>query len=350
MSFQFGTNWPGFMEKAGNIAGPLLGYEVLTAFFLEATFLGVMLFGRDRVPRWMHTLSAVLVAVGTTASAFWILALNSWMQTPQGYNDDRRQAARRRLVGDHLQSELPVPVHAHADRVGLDGGVPGRRALGVPAAAQSRFDAGARHAAHRRAAWPRCSRRCRSSVGDHARAEHARASAREDRRHRGASGTPSATCPCCCSPCPTRSSSATTTRSRFPTARAWILTPRAPTASCTGLNEFDGKHPPVSPVFFAFRVMVGVGHADARAVRGSARGARCRDGASCRAGCCACSRAMTFSGWVGGAGRLAGHRDRPPAVPGLRRPHHRGGRVGRPRARMIARDARRAMRWSTRCC
>jgi cytochrome bd ubiquinol oxidase subunit I len=85
MSFQFGTNWPGFMSKAGNIAGPLLGYEVLTAFFLEATFLGVMLFGRDRVPAWMHTLSAFLVAIGTSASAFWILALNSWMQTPQGF-------------------------------------------------------------------------------------------------------------------------------------------------------------------------------------------------------------------------------------------------------------------------
>ncbi len=85
MSFQFGTNWPGFMSKAGNIAGPLLGYEVLTAFFLEATFLGVMLFGRDRVPAWMQTLSAFLVAIGTSASAFWILALNSWMQTPQGF-------------------------------------------------------------------------------------------------------------------------------------------------------------------------------------------------------------------------------------------------------------------------
>ena len=85
MSFQFGTNWPGFMEKAGNIAGPLLGYEVLTAFFLEATFLGVMLFGRDRVPAWLHTLSSIMVAIGTSFSAFWILALNSWMQTPQGF-------------------------------------------------------------------------------------------------------------------------------------------------------------------------------------------------------------------------------------------------------------------------
>ncbi len=85
MSFQFGTNWPGFMETVGNIAGPLLGYEVLTAFFLEAAFLGVMLFGFSRVPGWLHTLSTFLVAFGTTLSAFWILVLNSWMHTPQGF-------------------------------------------------------------------------------------------------------------------------------------------------------------------------------------------------------------------------------------------------------------------------
>jgi len=85
MSFQFGTNWPGFMNKVGNIAGPLLAYEVLTAFFLEATFLGIMLFGMNRVPGWAHILSAAMVALGTTLSAFWILALNSWMQTPAGH-------------------------------------------------------------------------------------------------------------------------------------------------------------------------------------------------------------------------------------------------------------------------
>lgn len=85
MSFQFGTNWPGFMETVGNIAGPLLGYEVLTAFFLEATFLGVMLFGINRVPPKLHTLATLLVALGTTMSAFWILALNSWMHTPAGF-------------------------------------------------------------------------------------------------------------------------------------------------------------------------------------------------------------------------------------------------------------------------
>ena len=85
MSFQFGTNWPGFMETVGNIAGPLLAYEVLTAFFLEAVFLGIMLFGFSRAPGWLHTLSTFLVAFGTTMSAFWILVLNSWMQTPVGF-------------------------------------------------------------------------------------------------------------------------------------------------------------------------------------------------------------------------------------------------------------------------
>jgi cytochrome bd ubiquinol oxidase subunit I len=85
MSFQFGTNWPGYMNRVGNIAGPLLAYEVLTAFFLEATFLGVMLFGMNRVSGRVHVASAVIVASGTTLSAFWILALNSWMQTPAGH-------------------------------------------------------------------------------------------------------------------------------------------------------------------------------------------------------------------------------------------------------------------------
>ena len=84
MSFQFGTNWPGFMERVGNVAGPLLAYEVLTAFFLEAVFIGIMLFGAAHVPGWLHTLATFLVASGTTMSAFWILVLNSRMHTPVG--------------------------------------------------------------------------------------------------------------------------------------------------------------------------------------------------------------------------------------------------------------------------
>jgi cytochrome d ubiquinol oxidase subunit I len=85
MSFQFGTNWPGFMERVGNVAGPLLAYEVLTAFFLEASFLAIMLFGIGRVSNRMHAIATFLVAFGTTMSAFWIIVLNSWMQTPQGH-------------------------------------------------------------------------------------------------------------------------------------------------------------------------------------------------------------------------------------------------------------------------
>jgi cytochrome d ubiquinol oxidase subunit I len=85
LSYQLGTNWSRFSVVTGNVIGPLLGYEVLTAFFLEATFLGIMLFGWKRVSPNVHTLSAVLVAVGTSLSAFWILAANSWMHTPTGH-------------------------------------------------------------------------------------------------------------------------------------------------------------------------------------------------------------------------------------------------------------------------
>jgi cytochrome d ubiquinol oxidase subunit I len=85
LSYQLGTNWSRFSAVAGNIIGPLAGYEVLSAFFLEATFLAIMLFGGRRVPRWLHVLSAVMVAFGTALSAFWILSANSWMHTPAGH-------------------------------------------------------------------------------------------------------------------------------------------------------------------------------------------------------------------------------------------------------------------------
>src|ERR1700752_1938144 len=83
--FQFGTNWSRFIDSAGDVVSPLLAYEGLTAFFLEAGFLGVLLFGRNLVPRWAHFASAVLAALGTLFSTFWILVTNSWMQTPGGY-------------------------------------------------------------------------------------------------------------------------------------------------------------------------------------------------------------------------------------------------------------------------
>ncbi len=85
MPFQFGTNWSRFSDATANIISPLLAYEGLMAFFLEAAFLGVLLFGRSLVPRWVHFFAAVMVAAGTLFSSFWILAANSWMQTPAGY-------------------------------------------------------------------------------------------------------------------------------------------------------------------------------------------------------------------------------------------------------------------------
>jgi cytochrome d ubiquinol oxidase subunit I len=85
MPFQFGTNWSQFSDATANVLSPLLAYEGLTAFFLEAAFLGVLLFGRSLVPRWAHFVAALMVALGTLFSVFWILAANSWMQTPAGY-------------------------------------------------------------------------------------------------------------------------------------------------------------------------------------------------------------------------------------------------------------------------
>ncbi len=85
MPFQFGTNWSGYSDATADIVGPLMAYEGLTAFFLEAGFLGVLLFGRKRVPPWMHLGAAIMVAAGTLFSTFWILAVNSWMQTPVGH-------------------------------------------------------------------------------------------------------------------------------------------------------------------------------------------------------------------------------------------------------------------------
>lgn len=88
LSYEFGTNWSGFSRLTGNIIGPLMGFEVLTAFFLEASFLGIMLFGWGRVNKKIHFMSTVIVAIGTLISAFWIISVNSWMQTPQGFEID----------------------------------------------------------------------------------------------------------------------------------------------------------------------------------------------------------------------------------------------------------------------
>ena len=103
MSFQFGTNWAELSARAGNVLGPLLAYEVLTAFFLEATFLGVMLFGWRRVSPRLHFFATCMVALGTLVSTFWIISANSWMQTPR-VTKSSTACFTRELVGDHFQS------------------------------------------------------------------------------------------------------------------------------------------------------------------------------------------------------------------------------------------------------
>ena len=144
LSYQFGTNWSRFSVVAGNVVGPLIGYEVLTAFFLEATFLGILLFGFNRVPPWLYVLSAAIVAIGTAMSAFWILSANSWMQTPVGHEMRDGVAFPVDWLDHRVQSELPVSLRAHAERGLSDHGLRrarGRRALSARRADMSRMRA-----------------------------------------------------------------------------------------------------------------------------------------------------------------------------------------------------------------
>ena len=112
MPFQFGTNWSRFSDATANVLSPLFAYEGLTAFFLEAAFLGVLLFGRKLVPRWAHFVAALMVAFGTLLSSFWILAANSWMQTPAGYELVDGRFFPKDWLADHLQPVLPLPPRA----------------------------------------------------------------------------------------------------------------------------------------------------------------------------------------------------------------------------------------------
>ena len=109
MPFQFGTNWSRFSDATANILSPMLAYEGLTAFTLEAGFLGVLLFGRNLVPRWAHFAAAMLVAFGTLLSTFWILVTNSWMQTPGGYQHRQRPLLSHQL-DCRSSSTPPFPI------------------------------------------------------------------------------------------------------------------------------------------------------------------------------------------------------------------------------------------------
>jgi cytochrome bd ubiquinol oxidase subunit I len=256
MSFQFGTNWPGYMERAGNIAGPLLGYEVLTAFFLEATFLGIMLFGRDRVSDRVHLFATLMVAAGTTLSAFWILSLNSWMQTPSGYEiiDGRFHATSwlevifnpsfpYRLVHKLLASALTASFLIaglsawQLLRRTANAGTPRALRAAVVAAAVAiplQIVAGDLHGLNTLEHQP------------------AKVAALEAIWHTEKSAALTLF------GWPNEKTRTTDYAIQVPKLASLILAHDAD-AEIKGLNEFPNAHPPVAPVFWSFRVMVGMG-------------------------------------------------------------------------------------------
>ena len=256
MSFQFGTNWPGFMEKAGNVAGPLLGYEVLTAFFLEATFLGIMLFGIRRVPNWLHTLATFVVAAGTTLSAFWILSLNSWMHTPQGYEvidgviyakdwsaiifnpSFPYRFAHMLLASGLTASFLIAGLSAYRIFKG-DNKIAPKLALKTATYTAAvliplQILAGDMHGLNTLEHQPQ------------------KIAAMEGVWHteRGA--------PLLLFAIPDAENKTNHFEIAIPNMASIILTHDA-NGEIKGLNEFEGEHPPVAPVFYSFRVMVGMG-------------------------------------------------------------------------------------------
>ena len=256
MSFQFGTNWPGYMERVGNIAGPLLGYEVLTAFFLEATFLGIMLFGINRVPSKVHTISALIVAIGTTLSAFWILALNSWMQTPAGFE------VRDGVVyaTDWLEVIFNPSFPYRLTHMLLASGL--TAAFFVAGLSAYRILKGDGKQAPRLAlkaglVVAAILAPVQALVGDFHGLntfEHqpAKISAMEGvwETERGA--------PLLLFAIPDEEQRTNHFEIGLPGMASLILTHEMD-GEIIGLNEFDGDHPPVKPMFFGFRIMVGVG-------------------------------------------------------------------------------------------
>jgi cytochrome bd ubiquinol oxidase subunit I len=254
MSFQFGTNWPGYMNRVGNIAGPLLAYEILTAFFLEASFLGVMLFGMERVSGRVHVASALIVAIGTTISAFWILALNSWMQTPAGHVDTPAGVIAASWWAVIFNPSFPYRLShmllaSAVTSAFLVAGLSAWRLLAeIDPAALKTLRFGARLAA---VLVP-----LQIVVGDlHGlnTLEHqpAKIAALEAIWHteRGAGLTLIGI--------PNEKERRTDYALVVPKAGSLILAHDA-NAEIKGLDAFDA-HPPVAPVFFAFRIMVGMG-------------------------------------------------------------------------------------------
>lgn len=255
MSFQFGTNWPGFMLKVGNIAGPLLAYEVLTAFFLEATFLGIMLFGFRRVPDWLHTLATILVAVGTTASAFWILVLNSWMHTPAGFEMIDGQAHVTRWMEVIFNPSMPYRLTHMLLASGLTAAflIAGLSAFRLlrhdrSAAAMKTLKTGVYLAAALIPLQIFAGHEHGLNTREYQPAKLAAMEGAWETR-RGA--------PLVLFALPDETSRANDFALEIPYLASLVVT-HSMDGEIRGLNEFE-THPPVAPVFFAFRLMVGIG-------------------------------------------------------------------------------------------
>ncbi|WP_372624310.1 cytochrome ubiquinol oxidase subunit I [Falsiroseomonas sp.] len=256
MSFQFGTNWPGFMERVGNIAGPLLAYEVLTAFFLEATFLGIMLFGFRRVPGWAHTGATFLVAFGTTMSAFWILVLNSWMHTPQGFEMRDGVAHATDWVAIVFNPSMPYRL---AHMLVASGLTVAFLLAGMSAWRWLRGDRAPAVAAALRTGVVMAAVLAPTQLvlGDlHGlntlQHQPAKVAAMEGNwETRG-------NVPLVLFAVPDEAARENRFEIAIPSGASLILTHRAD-GVVPGLNDFAGRHPPVAPVFYAFRVMVGTG-------------------------------------------------------------------------------------------
>ena len=256
MSFQFGTNWPGFMETVGNVAGPLLAYEVMTAFFLEATMLGVMLFGRARVSERMHTIATLLVAGGTTLSAFWILALNSWMHTPAGFEMINGQA--------HVTSWLEVIFnpsfpYRFTHMMLASGLTVAFLVAGISAYRWLRRDRAAEVMAGLKtgiylAAFLIPLQIVAGDFHGLNTMEHqpAKLAAMEGiwQTQKGV--------PAVLFALPDQKTKENRYEIAIPKLASLYLT-HSLDGEVKGLNEFEGKHPPVAPVFWAFRIMVGMG-------------------------------------------------------------------------------------------
>ena len=256
MSFQFGTNWPGYMQTVGNIAGPLLAYEVMTAFFLEATFLGIMLFGFNRVSNRMHTIATLLVAFGTTMSAFWILVLNSWMQTPVGFEMINGKAYATDWLAIMFNPSFPYRMTHMMLASGLTSAF---LIAGVSAYRWFRGDRAASVMATMKTGVYLAAFLIPLQIiaGDFhglntLKHQPAKVAAMEGvwQTERGA--------PALAFAIPNEKTRSNDYAIGIPNLASLILTHEVD-GEIKGLNEFIGKHPPVAPIFWAFRIMVGVG-------------------------------------------------------------------------------------------